>query len=200
MAKFSKIVQGTQAEKPTEIPPVDGGDKLVDVLLRPLDAIAEEDALYEARQRAISKGIIDPKPGEPIYDMALMVETISRGYLDVDSPKEKREPYFDGGADDVRNYGREAIHYLYQLHQTWQDEVSPTISKLDAKQTIEAMIKIGAPNEREARSFLERCRPGLLVSLLRSMGILLFDSLTGSSSSGKNSASATESSKSDTAS
>jgi hypothetical protein len=196
MAKFSKVVLGTRAEKEVKIPAVDGGEESYTALVRPLDGLEEEEVLVRARSRAIEKGLTEPRLGEPIYDMALMVETIAVGVLDIESPKDARQPFFDEGAEQVRQaYGREAISYIYQLQQTWQDEVSPTLLKLDSKATVEAMITIGGPNEVEARRFLEQCRPGLLLSLARSMGMLLYDSLTPRSDFGKSSESSGPSTK-----
>lgn len=200
MPKFSSIVRGKRAEKDIMMPPVDGGDgSEVPALVVALDGIEEEEVLVRARERAIAHGIKEPKVGEPIYDLALMVETLAVAVLDVDSPVDNRQPFFDGGSDNVRSYGREAIAYLYQLQQMWQEEVSPTVSKLDAAGTIDAMVKIGGPDEREARLFLERCSPGLLVNLARSMAALLYGSLMPSSPSGSSSASTTASSKSEVA-
>src|SRR6266566_8978362 len=122
MAKFSKVVLGKRAEKEVSLPSVDGGDETYPAVMRPLDGLEEEDALVRARARAIAKGIENPKLGEPIYDMALMVETIAVSVLDIESPKDNREPFFDEGPEQVRAYGREAISYIYQLQQTWQDE------------------------------------------------------------------------------
>lgn len=184
MSKFSSIIKGTRAEKAYELPPLDGGDKGLACLLRPLNGLEEEETLVNARARAIEKGVKNPQVGEPIYDFALMIETLAFSCLDAESPPEARERYF-ADADEIRaNYGREAIAYVYEAQQRFQDDISPGLSKLDAKGYIDAINTIGGPDEEAARRFLERCRPGLAASLLRTMGVQLRISLWGSSDSG----------------
>lgn len=194
--KFSSITKGTRAELKTALPPPDGAGEAVPCVIRALNGTEEDLALSRAREHAKAQGIADPKVGEPIYDLALMVETIAIGCLDPDSPEAAREPLFDGGAPQVRTaYGREAISFAYEQQQEWQDEVSPSIKKLDPKGYIDALFRLGGANEEDARAFFIRSGPGLRWSLLRTMALQLVTSLTARSESGSNSAAATPTSR-----
>lgn len=187
MAKHKSLAKGTRAELPFDLPAATGEEVGLGCLLRPLNGIEEEEALVEARARAIAKGVTDPSPGDPIYDLALMIETIALGCMDPDSPKEAREPTFADGDEIRASFGREAIAYIYAAHQAWQDEASPTLAKLDAKGYVDAIAKLGGPDEVESRRFFLRLQPGLLWSFTRSLAVQQWNSLWGSSDSGNNS-------------
>lgn len=194
--KFSTVTKGTRAEKAIELPPPDGSEKGVPTMLRALNGVEEGVALKETREYCKAQGIAEPKTGEPIYDLALMVETIRLACLDPESPLGAREPLFDQGADQIRGaYGREAIAYIYELQQDWQDEVSPSIKKLDVKAYIDTLFKMGGPDEEEARTFFIQSVPGLRWSLTRTMAVQLVSLLSAKSESGSNSEPATATSK-----
>lgn len=190
MSKFSQIVKGARAERPFHLPPVDGAEgEGVAAILRPLNGIEEEEVLVAARMRAIGKGVEAPyaKIGEPIYDFALMIETLVLAVLDPDSPKDSRQPIFSSADEIKTHFGRDAIAYIYEAQQRWNDEVSPRISKMNAKEYIESIDSLGSPDEEKARRFLDRCSPGLLGSFARSMAVQLWTSLWGKSPSGSSS-------------
>jgi len=192
--KFSQISKGTRAEQQVTLPPPDGTEAPIPSLVRALNGTEEGAALEHARAYAKARGVAEPRPGEPLYDLALMVETVAVAYLDPESPAAAREPLFDGGPDQLRqHYGREAITYLYEIQQAWQDEVSPSLKKLDAKGYVEALFKLGGPDEEDARVFFIRSLPGLRWSLARTMALQLVTSLSDSSPSGTTSESSSPS-------
>jgi len=201
MPKFSTIARGVRAEKVAELPPPDGGDGTgVPALVRALNGLEEERVLVAARARAIIGGVEKPELGEPVYDLAVMVEAIAAAYLDPDSPKDDRQPMFSDG-DEVRGaYGREAIAYMYELQKSWQDEVSPTIAKLDAKGYVDAIAKLASGERDEALVFFYRLEPGIRASLALTMASQLWSSLTDNSESGSTSAPSGTTSKSEAAS
>jgi hypothetical protein len=201
MSKFSTIARGTRGEKAMELPALDGGDGLgIPCLVRALNGLEEEQLLVAARERAIAAGLTEPKIGEPIYDLAVMLETIARACLDPDSPKGARELMFTDADEARAAYGREAIAYIYELQKAWQDEVSPTIGQMDAKGYIHALATMGGEDQEQAMLFFYRLEPGIRASFTRTMACQLWTSLTASSSSGSPSAESGPSSKSEAAS
>lgn len=200
MAKFFAIARGARTERAWELPPPLSSEEGVPCILRPLNGLEEEEVLTAARQRAKAQGVEEPRPGEPIYDLALMVETIAVAVRDPDSPRGDRQPMFDGPDEVRREYGREAIAYVYEVHQTLQDEASPQLSKLDPKGYVEAIATLGGPDEEQARRFLARLRPGLVWSLVRTLAAQQWSSLWGSSPSGGSSEPTTPRSKNEAAS
>lgn len=173
--KFSEIVRGTRSDEEVELPRFDGQPDdapAMKVRVRALNALDEEQALSDARRRAKTEGVEDPKPGEPLYDLALMVETVAIAYLDPESPPNARTPFFDAGSDAVRKwYGREAIALLYELQQDYQDRVAPNVAKLSPYDFYNGILKLGDEDEQQARFFYYRCRPGLRWSFMRSMAV-----------------------------
>lgn len=186
MAKFSKLARGSRGEKSAQIPSPDPDGEPISVIVRAINAIEEEAVLVAARARAVGQGVADPKIGDPIYDLSVMVETIAAAYFDAESTASDRQKFFDGGADQVREYGREAVAYIYELQQAWQDEVAPTIKSLSTHEVVEAFTKLGGEDETQARDFFYRLRPGLRWNCMRSLALLLANSPTPSSPSGGN--------------
>lgn len=145
--KFVNVVRGTLAEKPHEVPGQFGPDgKPFVVVMRPLGGGQHEQALILARERAAAKGVKDPKIGEPIYDLALMAAVLLLGCVDPDSPLNARTRSFESidqilGPEDKPEEGLhpEDVVYLHELHEAWQDEVSPTRKRLD-ENDIEKMV------------------------------------------------------------
>jgi len=189
MAKFSSIIKGTRATRQQELPqPIGASENAepIKALVRALNGVEEAAALTSARADAVRAKVEKPGPGEPEYDLALMVHTIALAYMD---PDDDETPIFDGGPDQVReHYGREAIAYLYEVQQAWQDDCAPTVAKLDPVSWITAVTVLGGPDEAEARSFFSKSRPGLQWSFVRSLALLHVSSATPSSPSGSSSA------------
>lgn len=202
MARFSQIIGGTRSEQSVELPPPDGVEANASAplrcALRPLSGTEEASALAAARDFAKSKGVERPGPGEPLYDLALMANTIVLGTVDIESPVEARTPFFDGGAGQLMaHYGREAIAYIYERHQAWQDQCAPGIKALSGPDFIEGILKLGSEDEEEAFGFFCQLRPALRWIYARSMAKTLVNSPSLKSLSGSGSESDGSSSKSE---
>lgn len=192
MARFSQIIGGTRSEQVVELPPPDGVEANAAAplrcALRPLSGTEEASALAAAREFAKSKGVERPAPGEPLYDLALMAHTIVLGTVDIDSSIEARSPFFDGGAEQLMaHYGREAIAYIYERHQLWQDQCAPGIKTLSGPEFMEGTLILGGDDEEAAFRFFCRSRPVLRWIYARSMARTLvgspsLKSLSGSAS------------------
>lgn len=201
MARFSQIVGGTRSEQVFELPPPDGVEANASAplrcALRPLSGTEEAAALAAARDFAKSKGVERPGPGDPLYDLALMAHTIVLGTVDIDSPAEARTPFFDGGVEQLMaHYGREAIAYIYERHQLWQDQCAPGIKTLSGPEFMDAILTLGGEDEEAAFRFFCRSRPALQWSCVRSTAVTLVRSLLPKSLSGSGSESDGSSSKS----
>lgn len=173
--KFSEIARGTRSDCEIELPRYDGqGDDAEPIRapVRALNGIEEGMALSAARRHAIAEGVDAPATGEPIYDLALMVETIAIAVLDPESAKDARTPLFDGGPKQIRKwYGREAIALIYELQQDYQNRVAPTFAKLTPFEFFDGLETLGGEDEEKARRFFYRCRPGLRWIYMRSTAV-----------------------------
>lgn len=174
--KFSSLLLGKKAERAIDFPLVTGDElQTVPSVLVPLTGTEESEVLAYALRFAKEKGAENPKEGEPLYDLAVMVGTIERGCLDPDSPKEARGSVFDGGAAQILdNLPRETIAFLYERQQQWQDECSPSVRKVTADQLVAEVIKLA---EAEDDLPFVRLSPGLRWILARSMARQLLSSL-----------------------
>lgn len=186
--KFSDIARGTRGDEEVELPRFEGQSEdapAIKARVRALNGIEEEQALTAARKRAKADGVEDPKPGEPLFDLALMVETAAIAYLDLESPTDARKPFFDTGADAIRQwYGREAITLLYEIQQDYQDRVAPTFAKLEPYDYYNGVLRLGEEDENSARFFYLRSRAGLRWNFTRSMAVQLRSVLTSKFSPG----------------
>lgn len=173
--KFSEIARGTRADEEVELPRFDGqaeDSPAINARQRALNGIEEETALSAARKRAIAQGVDNPQAGDPLFDLALMVETIAISTLDADSPTADRKPLFDGGADQIRTwYGREAITLIYELQQDYQDRVAPTLKKITPLEFYEGILTLGGEDEAKSRRFFILSRPSLRWTFTRSMAV-----------------------------
>lgn len=186
--RFSEIIKGTRQYKQIELPPYIGqppDQPNLTCCIRALNGLEEELALGAAVKRAKEQGAAKPEPGDPIYDLALMVEVIALACCDPDSPAATREPFFDGGPNQVRQYfGREATTLIYEIQQQYQDEVAPTYKRLGPIEYYGGLTTLGGEDEERARSFFVRCSPGLRWSYMRTSAVQLLTSLQPSSPSG----------------
>lgn len=153
--KFSQIDRGTRAERIVEVELSRGKAKIA---LRPLTGM-EESQVYAGAREFAKQHHGDAKPGDPQYELGIAVHTLAVGCLDVDSPPDTRTPFFDGGPEQIlTDLAREEIAYLYERHELWQDECSPTVSKLSATDMLAELIK---QVEAEDDDPFVRLRPGL---------------------------------------
>ncbi len=189
--KFSEVARGTRSDEAIQLPRFNGqADESPAIVarVRALNGIEEELALSVARRRAEAQGIKEPTRGEPIFDFALMVETVAIAIVDPDSDPKSRKPFFDGGGDQIREwFGLEAVTLLYELQQDYQSRVSPTVYKLDGLEYLNGMMILGGEDEERARRFFYQSKPGLRWSYTRSMALLQVSSLTPKSESGSSS-------------
>jgi len=174
--KFSQslatLALGTEAERPIELPRP-GRDPFL-TIARPISGTQESLVLEAARAYAKAKGVELPREGEPLYDLAVMAHTIAIACVDPDSDPKDREPSFDGGAQQILdNLGPEEIAYLYERQQLWQDELSPTVSRMSTTELMGVALKL---TEAKDDAPFSRLRPVLRLILLRTMAGLLFSS------------------------
>jgi hypothetical protein len=186
--RFSQIVKGIRQDKSIELPPYIGqppDQPCMTCCIRALNDVEEELALGAAVKRAKDQGAAKPEPGDPIYDLALMVEVIALACCDPDSPTGARDPFFDGGPDQVRqHFGREATTLIYETQQQYQDDVAPTLKRLTPIEYYGGLHTLGGEDEERARSFFVRCSVGLRWSYMRTLAVQLLNSLQHSSASG----------------
>jgi hypothetical protein len=191
--KFSDIVRGTRQDEELELPRIIGQAEDAPApkcRVRALNGVEEELALAAAAKRAKAQGA-DAKVGDPIYDLALMYETIVLACVDPDSPSHARTPVFDGGADQARElYGRDAVTLVYSQQQFYQDRVAPQLGRLTPIDYTAGALVLGGEDENAALRFFLRCRPGLQWSFVRTLAVLQVNSLGRSLSSGSSSATA----------
>jgi len=130
MAKWKAIARGARARKRFEIT-LQAEDPKDPPRVDPVDIVAltgdeEATVLQRTREFAQSRGVLDPKEGDPLYELGHMVHTIALALLDYEKP-DAREPYFDN-ADEVlkaHELGRDGIQFLYRAQKAWQAMSSP---------------------------------------------------------------------------
>lgn len=190
--RFGQIAKGTRARKTVPLPLGDGpmvaphvaedgsitfppADGVVMVDLRPLTQGEAGDVLAQARAYAVSKGVSDPRDGNPIYDMAEVEYTLALACIDHDSPPDAPAPFFDGGVDQIRasaDLGRDRLLYLYEQHQLFQDECSPSLRKLAPDDLLAAMVRLAGEDGAEAQRFFTSMGPGLRWICTRTLACL----------------------------
>jgi hypothetical protein len=193
-ASFTDILRGAKARKPVAFPrpsitaallskePTE--EVLVDLM--PISGEEEAVVLTRARAFAVERGVADPKPGDPIYDLGLMVETLAVGCIDHESPPDAPARFF-ASAEEIRSFlDRERIVYLYELHALWQDELAPLGRTLSEDEYYKAVLKL-ADAEDPSLPFA-MYRPAILGNFMLSMArqlrdLVLVKSPLGSSSS-----------------
>ncbi|WP_394847402.1 hypothetical protein LZC95_08045 [Pendulispora brunnea] len=144
LSALSNARLGAKAERPITIPIALGDDGVIDTpcVVVPLTAAQDAEVLTFALEYARARGA-EPKEGEPLFDLACMVKTIELSVRDVDSPREAREPFFDGGTDQVLQFlSRETIVFVYERQQIWQDECSPSVRRVSAADLVDHITRI----------------------------------------------------------
>lgn len=180
--KFSELQAGKAAERTASFPhPFVAGDT-IPVLFVPLNGHEEADALAFAHAFATERKV-KSSPGEPLFDLALMAATITRGVFDPQSHVDRRERFF-ANEQEALSLSREAITYLYEHQQSWQDELSPTVKNLGQADIIATIVRL---SEEDDPSGFIRLSPGLRWICTRTMAGLLVNSPMGKSSLGSDS-------------
>lgn len=144
--KFSNVLRGKRAERRATVPGFfDAEGKPFEVILVPITGLEYEAACTAARTRAIEKGVTDPRLGDPIYDLALQAFVLASGCLDVDSPEEARSPAFSSGTEILTHMNPETIVYMHEVHEVWQDDVSPYTHKLSGDDFMKRLREVAGP-------------------------------------------------------
>ena len=169
--KFSQAELGNRAERAIEFT-IKGVP--VSFAIRPLTGAEEGLALSRATEYAKSKNATKAEPGNPIFDLGLMVNALALACVDVDSPPEARTLYFDGGAEQIfANLDTEEIAFLHARYELWQEECSPSKKARSGAELIALLVKIV---EAEDDLPFVQARPGTLWTLLRITGSLCLSS------------------------
>lgn len=175
--KFSQATLGTRAERPVETT-IRGVE--VALAVRPLAGDEEGLALSRATEYAKAKGAAKVEPGNPIFDLGLMVHQLALACLDVESPPTARTPFFDGGADQVfGSLDTEEIAFLHARYEAWQTECSPSKALKSGEEMVKLLAEIAGSDGH--LDFLASTRPGTLAICLLFSARLLFGSPEGRS-------------------
>ena len=142
---------------------------LVDIVV--LSGVEEAKALEMARAAAVRAGVADPKPNEPLYDLAFMVQTLLIGCVDHDSPSNAPVPFFESAEQILKNLNRDQITHLFVQHEHWQDECSPRAKDLTEDQFYTWLV--GVAESESPSDFFELLRPATLWRFTRTMVKLL---------------------------
>lgn len=149
--KFSLVAKGARAEQAATFH-FRGSD--VAVLFRPLSVAEEMGAEADAIKACKAVGA-EAKTGQPIYEAARMVAILVAGCLDPDSPAgDARAPLFDGGSAQVcAELDTDTIGLLYEQHQVWQEQCSPSFRQKTDGQLFQ-IAKALAEDEHDPLAFL----------------------------------------------
>jgi len=184
---FGLIAAGTRARRRVECTTIAGRAFACD--LRPVLGADEALVLQRAREFAQARGVAEPKEGEPIYELALSVETLALACVD---PDDGTRPFFDGGSPQIlANLDRDRILYLYETLTTWQASFSPREHGLDWGTFVAKVYELATAEEADADAPFARWAPATRGSFMRTLARLYWNSLAAKSPSGTDSASPT---------
>lgn len=196
MGTFSTIAAGVRARKRVTATTIAGDAFACD--LRPMVGDDDALALQRAREFAQARGVAEPREGEPIYELALAVESLAIACVD---PDDAAKPFFDGGAAQIRAHlDRDRILYLYETLTTWQASFSPREHTLDWPTFVAKVYELATAGEADADAPFARWAPAMRESFTRTLARLWWSSLGGKSPSGTDSESLTSSAPSASAS
>lgn len=167
--KFSSLGKGQRARKPFALPMPDG--TTVEVALVPLLSAQDAEIATRAREYALSQGG-KPEDGDPHYEIGMRVHTIALAVIDKDSPLDKPEPFFDGGAaqilDPDNGLDRDRIALLFEAQHAVQDEHAPRRGKMTYAEYLENVLTHAELEEGDDLPF-ERWRPSMRRSFVLSI-------------------------------
>lgn len=147
----------------------------IKVGLRVLSGVEAAEVLQKSRAFAIARGIAAPTEGDRLYDLAIQAHTLALACVDVDSPEKAREPFFDGGPDQIlRELDVDRIAYIFERQMIWQDECSPSALKLSTKDAYAHITRTVVSSDDLPFSQMSR---GLQWTLFRFMGSQLLNYL-----------------------
>lgn len=185
--KFSQIIRGTRARKTVTIEGIDtpeGAPIPIDV--RPLNGLEQAETLAKARAFAESRGVKEPRDGEPIYDLGKQVYTLLLACLDHESPGDAPRPFFASADEILEGLDRDRRSYLYELQEMWEDECAPRPSSMESKDFLAWCMEVCSAPEGDDGPFV-RLRPVLRWSCVRTLAAIHVLSQTHKSESGSRS-------------
>ena len=157
MSRFSKLVKGTRARKPFALALPNAAED-VSIALVSLSGADEVEVFAQARAFAKSKGIDDPKQGDPIYERAIWASTLLLACIDPESPESSPVPFFDSVEEILGGLDRDRIALLFEAQQAWQDETSPRPGSMSAVEFVDMTFACARAEEGADLPF-ERLRP-----------------------------------------
>jgi hypothetical protein len=168
--KFSNVVLGTRAEKSIEM---EIRGVVFPFALRPLTGTEEGDALARATEYATEKKAAKVESGNPLFDLALMLESLAIACVDVDSPKDARAPCFSSAREIADALDGEQIAWLYARYEIWQAECSPSKRARTGADLVKLLVDVVEADDDLPFS---QARPGDVWNLLRFTGRLVLSS------------------------
>jgi hypothetical protein len=124
-------------------------------------------ALAGAREFAVKRGVVDPKPDDPIYDLGLIVHTLLLGCVDPESPVDAPVPFFTSAEQILKNLNREQTVHLHAQHEFFQDETSPRAKRLSNEEFLSWLV--GVAESESPSDFFEKLGPAMLFSCVRTL-------------------------------
>jgi hypothetical protein len=171
---------GIQVDTPEQVAAREGTEPVkVFVGLRALTPGERSEVLSAAYAHAVSKGATGDVEKSAVYAHSLAIYTVAFSVVDSDS--DRRRPFLFFGdtleqaADTIRKsplMTDDIVLYLRERCEAWADEVNPQALTIKDAELYDVLKK-----GLESPDFYFACRPGLLVSLLRSTTTLLLTSL-----------------------
>jgi hypothetical protein len=142
---------------------------LVDLIV--LTGEEEAHVLEKARAFAVGKGVPEPKQGEPLFDLGVMVYTLLLAVIDNDSPAGAERPFFDSAEQILQHLDRERVAYLHALQELWQDECAPLRKDLSEQEMLDWVLQLAESEDPQVP--FGKLRPGSLWIYMRSLARLL---------------------------
>lgn len=181
MPTFGQLAKGKRARKTIKfgfggarIDPGTGewdagdGGTVTTLDVRPINPIDHTLIVERARAFAISKGVVDPKDGDELYENARILHTLVIACVDKDSPEDAPRPFFEGGFEQLHESELllpDHLGYLYEQQQLWQDTCSPRFTNQTPGQFMAGVMKAAGGDE----SFFVGARPGMRWDFTRTL-------------------------------
>lgn len=155
----------------------------VTVGLRVLLGAEAAEVLSHAAAFARSKGVTEPRDGDPLYELGKMVHTLLLAAVDPDSDPRAVTPFF-ASAEEIltsEHLGRDGIIYLFEQQEIWQEHCSPQLARFAPDELMGLIAKL---SEDRDGSFFAKLRPAMRLILSRTSASLWLSSLMDKSLSG----------------
>jgi hypothetical protein len=193
-AKFQELALGFEARRKVDLPLLNGTVVAVDVVAVPTFEIIDIES--DACKFAEKKGVVNPKPGQPIYDRALHMYTVLRTCLDHDV-REKQERFFES-LDQIGNHlDPDRVAFLYHHQRAWQEKISPLgYGDLSPEKFIEMGLSMAYGGEEDFSLPFDNSPRRTQLSFVRQLARAYFGLLSHKSTAGSLSADEETNSKS----